>query len=51
MSSVTRDVPVTISYTKPTSGNILKDGRGIEVASFTAYPVGNPPFPLALSPQ
>ena len=39
---------VTISYTKPTSGNILKDGRGIEVASFTAYPVGNPDSPIVL---
>ena len=39
---------VTISYAKPTSGNILKGTRGIEVASFTGYPVGNPPLPLAL---
>ena len=42
----TRGDTVTISYTKPTSGNILKDGRGIEVASFMGYPVANPASPI-----
>ena len=42
----TRGDTVTISYAKPTSGNLLKDGRGIEVASFTGYPVANPASPI-----
>ena len=42
--ALNRGVPVMLSYDKPTSGNILKGTRGIEVASFTEYPVGNPPI-------
>ena len=39
---------VTISYTKPSGDGELKDRRGIEVASFTDFPVANPAFSLLL---
>ena len=42
---VTLGETVMIGYAKPTSGNLLKGTRGIEVASFIDYPVANPSFP------